>query len=340
MKNAIEIRKLKKVFKQSISFMDLFLGKKKLTRALNGISFDIKEGEIFGLLGPNGAGKTTLIKMLTTLIIPTEGTAKVHGYDVVKDEWQVRNIIGLIHSDERSFFWRLTGRQNLEFFAAIFHIPGRLAKIRIDEVIAHVGLEKYADNLFYNYSTGMKQRLAIARGLLNSPRILFMDEAMRSIDPVSTQKIREFIKTMIRERNDMTIIMATNRLDEATSLCDRVAVLNKGDLVKCGSIGEIESVAKGSIQYEIEAKNLREEVIVQIRQINWVRDCKKTFHMNGKVGITITLDTEEESIHMVLQEIIRNGGYIVRCDRRGPSFDESFNRIIAEFEGSQGGGGI
>src|SRR3972149_9856561 len=140
---------------------------KKLTRALNGISFDIKEGEIFGLLGPNGAGKTTLIKMLTTLIIPTEGTAKVQGYDVVKDEWQVRNIIGLIHSDERSFFWRLTGRQNLEFFAAIFHIPGRLSKNRIAEVIAHVGLEKYADNLFYNYLTWMKQRLAIARGLFN-----------------------------------------------------------------------------------------------------------------------------------------------------------------------------
>src|SRR3989304_9225305 len=115
--------------------------------------------------------------LVPTLIIPTEGTAKVHGYDVVKDEWQVRNIIGLIHSDERSFFWRLTGRQNLEFFAAIFHIPGRLAKIRIDEVIAHVGLGKDAGNLFFNYSTGMKQRLAIARGALYTARVVSLDEA-------------------------------------------------------------------------------------------------------------------------------------------------------------------
>ena len=339
MKNAVEMRELKKVFHQHVNFMDLFLGRKKITRALNGISFDIKEGEIFGLLGPNGAGKTTLIKILTTLIIPTEGTAKVHGYDVAKEEWQVKKIIGLIHSDERSFFWRLTGRQNLEFFASIFHIPKRLAKIRIDEEIAHVGLEEYADNLFYNYSTGMKQRLAIARGLLNSPRILFMDEAMRSIDPVSTQKIREFIKKMIRERNDMTIIMATNRLDEATNLCDRVAILNKGHLVKCGTIGEMESVTNESIQYEIEAKNLHDEVIDRILRIKWVRECSKTFHLNGTVGITVTLDTEEESVHMVLQEIMRNGGYIVRCGRSGPSFDESFNRIITEFEASQAGGG-
>lgn len=340
MKNAIEIRELKKVFHRHVKFMDLFLGRKKTTRALKGISFDIKEGEIFGLLGPNGAGKTTLIKILTALIIPTEGTAKVHGYDIVKDEWQVKNIIGLIHSDERSFFWRLTGRQNLDFFASIFHIPKRLAKSRIDEVIAHVGLEEHADNLFSNYSTGMKQRLAIARGLLNKPRILFMDEAMRSIDPISTQKIREFIKTMMRGNNDMTIIMATNRLDEATNLCDRVAVLNRGRLVKCGSIEEIDSSAQGSIQYEIEARNLDDVVIEQIRRIKWVRDCRKTFHLNGTVGIAVTLDTEEESVHRVLEEIMSRGCFIVRCSRRSPSFDESFNRIITEFEASQAGGEI
>jgi len=338
MKNAIEIRNLKKVFLQRTSFKNIFFGKKKLTRALNGISLDIKEGEIFGLLGPNGAGKTTLIKVLTTLILPTEGTATLHNYDIVRDELKIRNIIGLIHSDERSFFWRLTGRQNLEFFAAIMKIPRGSAKSRIDEVIAHVGLEKHAGNLFHNYSTGMKQRLAIARGLLNSPRILFMDEAMRAIDPISTRKIREFIRAMIRERKNMTIVMATNRLDEATDLCDRVAILNNGHLVKCGSIQEMEAISKRYVQYEIEAKNLGEEVIEQIRRMRWVRDCKKTFSMNETVGITITLDTEEESIHLVLQKIIINNGYIVRCARREISFDEFFNKIIAEFEVHQGKG--
>jgi ABC-2 type transport system ATP-binding protein len=236
MKNAIEIKNLKKVFKQHTTLKNLILGRKRLTTALNGISIDIKEGEIFGLLGPNGAGKTTLIKVLTTLVFPTKGAASVCGHDVIKDEWKVRKIIGLIHSDERSFFWRLTGRQNLEFFAAILQVPGELIKNRIDEAIAHVELQKDADNLFYNYSTGMKQRLAIARGLLNRPRILFMDEAMRSIDPISTQKIRKFIKTKIREKQGVTIVMATNRLDEATDLCDRVAILHRSSHKKVHSI--------------------------------------------------------------------------------------------------------
>jgi len=338
MKNAIEIRNLKKTFLQRVSFKNFFFGKKKLTRALNGISLDIREGEIFGLLGPNGAGKTTLIKVLTTLVLPTEGSATLHNYDVVRDEWKVRNIIGLIHSDERSFFWRLTGRQNLEFFAAIFGIPGRLAKNRINEVIAYVDMEKYAENLFQNYSTGMKQRLAIARGLLNNPRILFMDEAMRAIDPISTRKIRDFIKTMVKERKNMTIVMATNRLDEATDLCDRVAILNNGYLVKCGGIGEIEAVSKGYVQYDIEAKNLGDEVIGQIQQMERVRHCETMFSMNGTVGITITLDDEEESLHLVLQEIMRSQGYIVRCNRREASFDESFSRLIAGFEAHQGKG--
>jgi ABC-2 type transport system ATP-binding protein len=332
MKNAIEIRNLKKDFLQRTSFRNLLFGKKKLTRALDALSLDIREGEIFGLLGPNGAGKTTLIKVLTTLILPTEGTATVHNYSVVRDEWKVRNIIGLIHSDERSFFWRLTGRQNLDFFASIFKIPGKSTKSRIDEVIDHVGLRDQADNLFYNYSTGMKQRLAIARGLLNRPRVLFMDEAMRAIDPISTRKIREFIVTMIRERKDMTIVMATNRLDEATDLCDRVAILNNGNLVKCGSIEEIGAISKGYVQYDIEARNLGEEVIGRIRQMKWVRECNLTFSGNGSAGITVTLDTEEESIHIILREIMSNNGHIIRCGRRETSFDESFSRIITEFE--------
>jgi ABC-2 type transport system ATP-binding protein len=337
MGNAIEIRDIKKSFKRHKSMKDVFLGKGISTDALNGISIDIREGEIFGLLGPNGAGKTTLIKMLSTLILPTEGTASVCGYDIVKDEFRVRNIIGLIHSDERSFFWRLTGRQNLDFFAAIFSIPGRLAKRRVEEVIAHVGMEKQADNLFHNYSTGMKQRLSIARGLLNSPKVLFMDEAMRAIDPISTRTIREFIKTMVSERKDMTIIMATNRLDEAKDLCHRVAILNKGQIVKCGSIEEIEAVSRGTIAYEIKAKNLSDEVIERISRMKWVRECKKTFQTDGKAGIMIRLDSEEESIHLVLQEIMSSKGYIVSCERKETSFEESFDIIISEAEALQAG---
>jgi ABC-2 type transport system ATP-binding protein len=340
MKNTIQIRGVKKVFKQYTSPKNVVFGRSALTKALNGISINIREGEIFGLLGPNGAGKTTLIKVLTTLILPTEGTATICGYDIINDGRQVRNIIGLIHSDERSFFWRLTGRQNLEFFAAIYKIPKRIAKSRIDEVIAQVGLQNHAENLFHNYSTGMKQRLAIARGLLNRPRIMFLDEAMRSIDPISTRKIREFIKTMVKKKKGITVVMATNRLDEAADLCDRIAILNRGKIIKCGGIQGIDEVFKGSIQYEIVVKNIKHDVIEQIRRMRWIHDCKKMHNSDGKIGIMVTLDEEQVSIHLVLKEIIENDGYIIRCDRREPSLDESFDRIITEFETHQDGNRI
>ncbi len=332
MKNAIEIRKLKKVFKQHTSLKNLVLGRKKLTTALNGISLDIKEGEIFGLLGPNGAGKTTLIKILTTLILPTKGTATICGYDVVKDQWHVKNCIGLIHSDERSFFWRLTGRQNLEFFAAIYHLPERIAKERIDELIELVELEEYQNTMFQLYSTGMKQRLAIARGLLSRPKVLFMDEPMRSIDPITTQKIRRFIRNKALELIKGAIVIATNRLDEATSLCDRVGIFNKGHLLVSDTIENINLDAKPSVQYELEIRNVGNEIIDRIGRMEWVTNCEKKAHVNGKMDVVLNLASEEEGLHHVLEEIIISKGYIQKCVRKQPSFEDSFTAIIKKFE--------
>jgi ABC-2 type transport system ATP-binding protein len=332
MKYAIEIRNLKKVFKQHTSLKNFVLGQRKITNAVNGISIDIKEGEIFGLLGPNGAGKTTLIKMLTTLILPTEGTATVCGYDVVQDQWHVKNSIGLIHSDERSFFWRLTGRQNLEFFAAIYHLPRKLAKERIDELLGLVELEEHAGTMFQNYSTGMKQRLAIARGLLSRPKILFMDEPMRSIDPISTQKIRRFIRDKALNLIKGAIVIATNRLDEATSLCDRVGIFNKGQLIASGSIKEINLAEKQFVQYELEIKNLSDDVIARIGEMESVLKCEKKAQVNGRMDIMLNLASEKESLHPVLEEIVRGHGYIEKCVRKQPSFEDTFTNIIKQFE--------
>lgn len=335
MKNVIEIRNLKKVFKQHTSLKSLLTGRKKLITAVNGISFDIREGEIFGLVGPNGAGKTTLIKMLTTLILPTEGKATLCGYDVVKDEWNVKKSIGLIHSDERSFFWRLTAKQNLEFFAALYQLPRGVAKERIDELLALVGLEEHANKWFQDYSTGMKQRLAIARGLLSRPKVLFMDEPMRSIDPISTQKIREFIRNRALEHIKGAIVIATNRLDEAVSLCDRVGIFNKGHLLTSGSIKDINLEAKDYIQYELEINNVSSEVINRIRGMEWVLNCEEKAHVNGKRDIVINLASEEEGLHRVLKEIIQSRGHIQKCVRKQPSFEDTFIDVIKEFEKSR-----
>jgi len=297
------------------------------TTAIDDICLDIREGEILGLLGPNGAGKTTLIKILSTLILPTDGIAKIYGYDVVRDKSQIKKLIGLIHSDERSFFWRLTGRQNLEFFSSLFQLPTRLANGRIDELLALVELEEHADNMFHNYSTGMKQRLAIARGLLTHPKILFMDEALRSIDPITTQKIRAFIREKVHEILKGTVIIATNRLDEAAQLCDRVSVLNKGRLVACGSTEELAAFSRESIQYQLEVRNISDELFQRICRIRNVQDCVKKVQMNGTMEIEIGM-ASEETLHLILQEIIRNNGYIQKCTRKQLSLETAFHTVL------------
>jgi ABC-2 type transport system ATP-binding protein len=335
MTNVIEVRNLKKVFKLHTTLKNLILGRKKMVTALNGISLDIREGEIFGLLGPNGAGKTTFIKMLTTLILPTEGNATLCGYDIVRDQWQVKNSIGLIHSDERSFFWRLTAKQNLEFFAAIYQLPSKVSRKRIDELLALVGLEEHANTWFQNFSTGMKQRLAIARGLLSMPKVLFMDEPMRSIDPVSTQKIRQFIRNKALEHIKGAIIIATNRLDEAVSLCDRVAIFNKGQMIKSGTIDDMNLAAKEYIQYELQVRNISNEVIDRICRMPWVLNCEKKTHGNANMGLVLDLTSEEESLHLALKEIIRSKGYIQKCIRKQPSFEDTFIDLIKEFKSSE-----
>jgi ABC-2 type transport system ATP-binding protein len=328
MTNVIEIRHLSKRFKKRRNYRDFFMGRHSNIKAIDDLSLEIREGEIFGLLGPNGAGKTTLIKILSSLILPTNGMAKIYDYDVVKDVWRIKNLIGLIHSDERSFFWRLTGRQNLEFFASLFQVPRRLAKSRIDELLSLAGLEKDADNLFHNYSTGMKQKLSIARGLLNKPKILFMDEAMRSIDPISTMKIRDFIKKEILQIVQGTVLLATNRLDEASDLCDRVAVLNEGRLVACGSTEKLVTSYQNSIQYEIDVRNLSDELFKHICGMSGIQNCVKRAQMDGKSEIVISMNSEEESLHLVLQEIIKRRGYIQKCARIQPSLETVFETII------------
>jgi len=166
---AIRVDNLTKRFPRTARYRDLLpWQERKLTTALEELNLDIAEGELFGLLGPNGAGKTTLIKILCSLILPTAGTAWVFGHDVQKEEQVIRELVGLIGADERSFYWRLTGRQNLEFYASLYHVPRRQRGQRIDEVLHKVGLASEADVRFQNYSTGMRQKLAIARSFLKA----------------------------------------------------------------------------------------------------------------------------------------------------------------------------
>jgi len=208
---------------------------------VDGVDLSIGKGEVFGILGPNGAGKTTLIKILCTLILPTTGAARVNGFDLEKESGRVRESIGLVTTDERSFYWRLTGRQNLEFFASLHNFYSDDAKNMVDDLLGVVDLKYAADERFLNYSAGMKQRMAIARGLLNDPAVLFMDEPTRSLDPGAAQGLRDFIKGEIVRERGKTIFISTHNLEEAEELCDRIAIFDDGRIKVIGSPADLKA---------------------------------------------------------------------------------------------------
>ncbi|MFC1658031.1 ABC transporter ATP-binding protein [Candidatus Omnitrophota bacterium] len=238
---AIETVNLTKIFPQSNNLSQLLLNslqKARINPAIHNVNLQISKGEIFGLVGPNGAGKTTLIKILSCLILPSRGTARVAGYDILRDENGVKNSIGMVSGEERSFYWRLTGRQNLEFFASLYNLSRSYSKSRIEELVDFLEI-KEPDKRFQEYSTGIKQRLAIARSLLNNPEILFMDEPTKSLDPGCAQKLRTLIKDKLARQRNTTIVFATHNLEETEYLSDRLALMDKGEIKASGRMAEI-----------------------------------------------------------------------------------------------------
>jgi ABC-2 type transport system ATP-binding protein len=196
--------------------------------AVNGISFSVNEGEVFGLLGPNGAGKSTLIRMLTTLVIPTSGTAIVGGADIVKSPDQVRRAIGVIPQAMTSDL-ELTAEENLLIFARMYGVPRAKAKRAAAELLAAVELTQWADKPVKNLSGGMRRRVEIARGLMHEPRIFFLDEPTTGLDPVSRAAVWEMLRKIKAER-DLTVLITTHYMDEADKLCDRIAIVDHGEL--------------------------------------------------------------------------------------------------------------
>jgi len=197
--------------------------------ALDGISFDVKKGEVFGLLGPNGAGKSTTLRILSTLARPTKGTATIGGYDIVKKDTEVRKLIGIV-SEKMIMYDRLTARENLWFFGSLFEIPGDVLSQRIDELLDLVQLTKWKNAQVGTFSTGMRQRMNVIRALLNMPRVLFLDEPTLGLDPQSSVEIREFIKKLNREKGT-TIIVTTHTMVDADMLCDRIGIIDHGKVV-------------------------------------------------------------------------------------------------------------
>jgi|BarGraNGADG00312_1021997.scaffolds.fasta_scaffold00103_21 ABC-2 type transport system ATP-binding protein len=207
-------------------------------RALDGVTFNVRRGSVFGLLGTNGAGKTTLIKIAYNLLLPTSGTVLVLGENPMHQGVKIRRRMGMVNSEERSFYWRLSGRRNLEFYSSLHGMNRSLADKRIDELGELLDMD-YLDVPFSDYSTGMRQKAAIARALLHDPEVLLMDEPTRSLSPEAAYPLQDFIRQELVAQRGKTVLLATQDMSEAERLCEDIAIIDVGHLVYLGSLAAL-----------------------------------------------------------------------------------------------------
>jgi ABC-2 type transport system ATP-binding protein len=247
----IEVNNLKRSYIGTVS-----MTKKKSIEALKGISFKVEEGEIFGLLGPNGAGKTTAIKILTTLLAPSYGEANILGYKCFGQEKFIRDKINFIFGGERGLYWRLSAYENLQYFGDIYKVPGKILKERIPKLIKLVNLEGREHEKVETFSKGMKQRLQIARGLINDPKILFLDEPTIGLDPLGAKDLRNIILEL--KAKGKTIMLTTHYMYEADELCDRIAIIDKGEIIDIGTAKQLK------LKYLKDENKSLEEVYIKL----------------------------------------------------------------------------
>ena len=238
MEPIIKVRGLGKTY-QSKERVNVFRSKVKNIEALKQVDLDIFPGEAFGLLGPNGAGKTTLIKCLTTLLLPTSGTAWINGYQLERDENAIRASIGCMLMGERGLYWKLTGRENLDFFGALYRIPPAARKIQAEKIIELLNLGEIIDRAVETYSSGQKMKLAFGKALINDAPILILDEPTNTLDLPNARELRAIVHDL--NKQGRTVVYTTHLMSEAEELCNRVAIIDRGEIIALGAISELKA---------------------------------------------------------------------------------------------------
>ena len=318
--NAIEVKNLQRVYLARIGVIKRSI---KEVMAVEDISFDIESGELFGLLGPNGAGKTTTVKMLATLLIPTKGTASILGYDVVKDANEVRKHIGFIFGGERGLYWRLSGIDNLRYFASLYGVEPEVSKKRIPFLLEMVGLKDRGNERVEGYSRGMKQRLHVARTLLHDPEILFLDEPTIGLDPVGARDFRQVIRNLQSEKK--TILLTTHYMFEADSLCQRVAVIDKGIIVALDSPSELKKHVADLSVIEIETYGTSSEIIERLRALSFI-DALHVQEQDQRQMLLIQTARGAEAVPDVINSL--NGTRVGRVIVREPTLEDAYVRLV------------
>ena len=322
--NAIELHDLRRVYNVTTGTLRR---QAKNVLALDGLSLEVPEGELFGLLGPNGAGKTTTIKILTTLLIPTAGSATVLGKDVVRDARQVRRQIGFVFGGERGLYYRLSGRDNLRYFAELYAVSPREIPGRVEELLVLVGLTDRAEERVEGYSRGMKQRLHLARTLVHRPRVLFLDEPTIGLDPIGARELRKIVTDL--HAQGTTIILTTHYLFEADTMCQRIGVIDKGRMVALGTPDELKANVSDLGIVEVEVFGVDSESVDRVRALEFVdsvvveqRDLRQLLRVQTRLG--------ERAVAPIMAALA--GAQFGRVAVREATLEDAYVRLVGRVE--------
>jgi ABC-2 type transport system ATP-binding protein len=326
---AVETFQLSKIFETKEK------GQKQSVRAVDRVDIKVKKGEFFGLLGPNGAGKTTLIKILCTIILPDEGTAKVNGYDILKQSYEVRSNFGWFHGETggRSLYWRLNAEDNLRFYAYLQNVPREIAEKRIDALLEFFELTEDRKKLVKEYSTGMKVRVMLARALLHNPPILFMDEPTIGLDTISAVDTRKLLKALNTELGK-TIIFTSHNMFEVEQLCDRVAIMRKGRIIVDSSPAQLRETLRDIRAVEVEVKDSTDlqKVAENLANTPIVIKTIETKNDASTHVIRVQVENEYEAIPVIAEKIRSLGVKVSAIRQSEPSFEDIFIKLAKEEE--------
>ncbi len=308
----------------------LFKSEERAVEALKGVSFEIKPGEVFGLLGPNGAGKTTLIKCLTTLLLPTSGRAVINGFELTKQDNAIRATVGCMLMGERGLYWKLTGRENLVFFGALYHLTVRDRKKRADDIIARLDLGEIADRPVESYSSGQKMKLAFAKALINDAPLLILDEPTNTLDVPSARELR----AVVRELNQAgkTVIYTTHIMSEAETLCQRVAIVDRGEVLALGAVDELKASLGREAVIRIEGV-ISAKATAAVEQLPGIRRAA-TAAVNGHVQLTVVADQQATALPRLIETLLAHNAVMQKITPEEVTLEDVFiartGRTLAE----------
>jgi ABC-2 type transport system ATP-binding protein len=308
----------------------LFKSEKSAVEALTSVTMEVNSGEIFGLLGPNGAGKTTLIKILTTLLLPTGGDAWVNGYHVIEQENQVRATVGCMLMGERGLYWKLTGRENLDYFGALYHLPPADRKRRTQEIIDLLEIADIADRTVETYSSGQKMKLAFGKSLINDAPLLVLDEPTNTLDVPSASELRAVVRDL--NAGGKTIIYTTHIMAEAETLCDRVAIIDHGRLLALGAIDELKASLGREHVVRIEGV-FPSKAIEDVKHLPDVRQATRT-SLEGSDQLTVVSGNGRENLSQLIAALSQAGALIQKISPEEVTLEDVFiaktGRTLAE----------